>query len=203
MVFWGEISLISYNNKDDFESMQQEAIRRVHEMQKKADSYINSSNNQYRKSYSNPESIITEQPQLNTQQNNNRTNINNTASNKNNSFNQQKQIKSQTQSRQTVENKKPVQDNSLKNKSNHQNGSNPYSQLFGSNLGGFNRYKNESNNHNKSNGILPSEVTNSINKILHDVSIDEEKLLILILIYILYKNGADMKLIIALGYLII
>ncbi len=37
----------------------------------------------------------------------------------------------------------------------------------------------------------------------HDTKIDEEKALIGMLIYILYKNGADVKLMLALGYLLL
>lgn len=36
-----------------------------------------------------------------------------------------------------------------------------------------------------------------------DIKIDEEKALIALLIYVLYKNGADTKLLLALGYLIL
>lgn len=39
--------------------------------------------------------------------------------------------------------------------------------------------------------------------ILDELNIDEDKAIIGILIYILYKNGADIKLMLALGYLLI
>ena len=38
---------------------------------------------------------------------------------------------------------------------------------------------------------------------LGDIKIDEEKALIGLLIYILYKQGADIKLLLALGYLLL
>ena len=45
---------------------------------------------------------------------------------------------------------------------------------------------------------------NSSNKsIFDDLNIDEDKAVIGILIYILYKNGGDIKLMLALGYLLI
>ncbi len=50
-------------------------------------------------------------------------------------------------------------------------------------------------------GILGK--TGSIGDLLKKLNIDEEKLLILFLIYILYKNGSDYKLLLALGYLIV
>ena len=44
---------------------------------------------------------------------------------------------------------------------------------------------------------------NSSKSILDELNIDEDKAIIGILIYILYKNGADIKLMLALGYLLI
>lgn len=43
----------------------------------------------------------------------------------------------------------------------------------------------------------------SLLSLFKDIHIDEEKALIGLLIYILYKNGADTKLLLALGYLIL
>lgn len=43
----------------------------------------------------------------------------------------------------------------------------------------------------------------SSGSILDELNIDEEKAIIGILIYILYKNGADIKLMLALGYLLL
>ena len=51
-----------------------------------------------------------------------------------------------------------------------------------------------------------SEQSNSDSKTLFSlggIKIDEEKALIALLIYILYKNNADMKLLLGLGYLLI
>lgn len=42
-----------------------------------------------------------------------------------------------------------------------------------------------------------------LSSLLGDSKIDEEKALIGMLIYILYKNGADVKLMLALGYLLL
>lgn len=44
---------------------------------------------------------------------------------------------------------------------------------------------------------------NSSKSFLDELNIDEDKAIIGILIYILYKNGADIKLMLALGYLLI
>lgn len=49
----------------------------------------------------------------------------------------------------------------------------------------------------------PQRKEGSLTALLKDINIDEEKALIGLLIYILYKNGADTKLLLALGYLIL
>jgi len=68
---------------------------------------------------------------------------------------------------------------------------NPFSQLFGS------------KNNNQSAETDGIHSSNTINNFLKDFKIDQEKLFVLLLIYLLYKNGADFKLLIALGYLLI
>ncbi len=57
---------------------------------------------------------------------------------------------------------------------------------------------------NNRNGAKPLNCTstNPLGALLGN-NIDTEKLLILILLFILYKNNADIKLILALGYLLI
>lgn len=42
-----------------------------------------------------------------------------------------------------------------------------------------------------------------LSSLLSDIKIDEEKALIGLLIYVLYKNGCDTKLMLALGYLLL
>lgn len=49
--------------------------------------------------------------------------------------------------------------------------------------------------------IPPKEV--GLASLLSDIKIDEEKALIGLLIYVLYKNGCDSKLMLALGYLLL
>ena len=53
-------------------------------------------------------------------------------------------------------------------------------------------------NFNKANHKNNGELFN-----LGGIKIDEEKALIALMIYILYKNGADIKLLLGLGYLLI
>ena len=48
-----------------------------------------------------------------------------------------------------------------------------------------------------------SNTTDVLKSILGDVKIDSEKALILLMLFVLYKNKADLKLLLALGYLII
>lgn len=49
----------------------------------------------------------------------------------------------------------------------------------------------------------PTAPTASLGGILKNLAIDEEKALIAMLIYILYKQGADIKLLVGLAYLIL
>lgn len=52
------------------------------------------------------------------------------------------------------------------------------------------------------NGLLNSNGSRELFTI-SNIKIDEEKALIAMMIYILYKNGADIKLLLGLGYLLI
>ncbi len=192
--------MISCNNKEEFETMQQEAIKRVREMQKKANSYIKTPekppenkietthNNEHPHNHANNDFFMR----------NNRSNFQQRPHNEQNINNQQEVHKNVAEKNEKPnEEKKPEQPTQ-----NRHNASNPFAQLFGSNLGGFNRFKNSSGDNKKSeNGF--TDISGSIGKLLRNFQIDEEKLLILILIYVLYKNGADIKLLLALGYLII
>ncbi len=192
--------MTSCNNKEEFESMQQEAIRRVREMQKRADSYIKSPEKPPEKKIeANPNK---EQPHNHSGNDffmkNNRPDFQQQPHNNQNIKNQQEGSKNAAEKNEKPkEEKKPEQ-----TAQNRQNASNPFAQLFGSNLGGFNRFKNFSNDNKKSEHAF-TDVSGSVGKLLKNFQIDEEKLLILILIYVLYKNGADIKLLLALGYLII
>ncbi len=49
----------------------------------------------------------------------------------------------------------------------------------------------------------PKPQTGSVSELLSGIKIDEEKALIGLLIYVLYKNGGDIKLMLALGYLLL
>jgi hypothetical protein len=90
---------------------------------------------------------------------------------------------------------------------------NPFAQLFGSNMGGFNRYKQQNNqkspppSHNspppKKDEDLVSDIKEKLSLMLKDFKIDDEKIILGLLIYVLYKNKADFKLLVALAYLII
>ncbi len=87
---------------------------------------------------------------------------------------------------------------------------NAFSQIFGSNLGGFEQFKNKNSN-NKFSQIPPSASIDSLkgltsglfDGVFKNFNIDEEKIIIGVLIYLLYKNGGDIKLLLALGYLLI
>jgi hypothetical protein len=49
----------------------------------------------------------------------------------------------------------------------------------------------------------PHEITSAPKPLFQGIKIDEEKALIALLIYVLYKNKADMKLLLGLGYLLL
>lgn len=49
----------------------------------------------------------------------------------------------------------------------------------------------------------PSKQADKLSDLLRGINIDEEKVLIALLIYILYKQGADIKLLIGLAYLLV
>lgn len=120
---------MAYYNSKDFDTMQQEAIRRVQEMQQRSRNIVN-----------NAEQPSEPEPQ-------------------------------------------PKQDNQNQNtKSRSQSGS-PLQGLLGSILGGSSSSK---------------ELFN-----IGKIKIDEEKALIAMMIYILYKNGSDIKLLLGLGYLLL
>lgn len=63
--------------------------------------------------------------------------------------------------------------------------------------------QNQSNSSAQSHEPPAAERGGSLTDLLNGFDIDEEKALILLLIYILWKNGADKKLLFGLGYLVI
>ena len=202
--------MTSYNNKQDFETMQQEAIKRVREMQKKANSYIKEPEKKIEQQHSphKEQPPIKSTPNTNNdvfmKNNNNRNNFQSRPQNSANrtySNNAPKKNTEKPKEEKKHEDAKTPPPNQNK-QYNRQYASNPFAQLFGSNLGGFNKYKNSSDEEKKNDNII-TDISGSLGKLLKDFSIDEEKLLILLLIYILYKNGADLKLLLALGYLVI
>lgn len=128
---------MDYYNSKDFNSMQEEAIRRVHEMQQRSQNLVNGA------------PIQKESP---SEENND------------------------AQSKTVNQNhRKPMNPN-------------PLNGLLSGILGGNSSKGGQGNN----------ELFN-----LGGIKIDEEKALIALMIYILYKNGADVKLLLGLGYLLI
>lgn len=156
--------------------MQQEAFRRVREMQKKSQSYINAEppQNKAPEHTSRPQNKEPPPPPK------------------------------MSESHQTQPNQHNQQNHQNQQRQCRPNMSNPFAQLFGSNLGGFNRYKNCCEPKKPMPEKPPEHHENEqshMNPL--DFRIDEEKAILLMLIYLLYKNGADIKLIIALAYLLI
>lgn len=215
--------MISYNSNEEFNRLQSEALQRVREMQMKANSFINPKNSPKNDENSQNKQNNTSQNVSSNQRSAN--NFNNDFFIKKNPDNKQQMNKQhipekdnkpspqnnfqQNPSRNPRQNNRPQaninpppKEAPPKPNPNMHRASNPFAQLFGSNLGGFNKYKNSSNPNNQGNEMI-NDISKGIGKFISDISIDEEKLLILLLIYILYKNGADIKLLIALLYLIL
>lgn len=120
---------MAYYNSKDFDTMQQEAIRRVQEMQQRSRSIVNN----------------------------------------------------EQESKDENSTPPPQQSDPGTQKRSHPNSS--LQGLLGNILGGSNSSK---------------ELFN-----IGNIKIDEEKALIAMMIYILYKNGSDIKLLLGLGYLLI
>lgn len=184
--------------------MQQEAIRRVKEMQKQAQSYVTippqddkppekPNNNPTRNNHNRPNNF---------NRNRNFTNNRYRFSGQPNGASRPKMNSPNNNQRQP-----PMNNRANPNFQNMSMG-NPFSQLFGSNLGAFSKFKNMF----KSPGLPSSDskdckddkpLSGLLNGVLKDFDIDEEKIILGILIYLLYKNGSDAKLLLALGYLML
>lgn len=142
----------NYSGEDVF-TMQQDAIRRVREMQKRAKININQSNNSF---------------------------------NENINLTQEKSAKSDntTQENQTENRAQPQQ-----NFNNHNK--NPTSQI-----------KNQVEQTVQSLTQLPKKAFSSISSILEEFGIDNEKLILIVMIFLLANEGEDKTLLLALGYLL-
>lgn len=236
----------SYNKKE-FQSMQEEAIARVREMQKRSQNYINSSNMPLSEQEKPPEPQ--QQNTVNTPQNNQANNQNQSNQNRQNQmmqrqprpsmpqnplanlfgFNQSSNnMRYYNQSRQSGANNNQNRNNQ-QNRNNPQNNNTPvnnaeaqtpeavqnnkapeppkpnpalgpFAQLFGSNLGAFNKFK-KLLSKDSEDGKKPLQ--GFLDGLLKDFNIDEEKIILGVLIYLLYKNGSDVKLLLALGYLLL
>ncbi len=209
---------MSYNTKQGFEAMQEDAIRRVREMQKRAKNYVDITPNMPVEDNLKDEKLHTE----NTKQNSTRSNSNshnnkhyNNAqfnSHRNNQHNSNARAENNSENT-NKSNEKPQnnQSNSHQQYNNRQtfnNGfSSPFSQLFGSNLGGFNKMKKPppatSSCDNSAQKPNLESSKDLIGNLLKEFQIDDEKLMLILLIYVLYKNGSDFKLMAALGYLLL
>lgn len=203
---------MDYYSKKEFETMQQEAIRRVKEMHKRAQNYVKNP----------PES---EKFSQNSSQKKNNVSHSNNNSRNNNSYNRnfhnsypnRNNMQNFQHSNNNGKKQPPNRPQNFQNR-NQMNGrmnpnyqhmpmGNPFAQLFGSNLGGFKKFKNmfnlAPNSSSSSNDSSSKPFNNLLNGVLKDFNIDEEKIILGILIYLLYKNGSDTKLLLALGYLLL
>ncbi len=153
----------------------------------------------------------------------NRNNINNPHSNtsgnnnnkqqENSQNHQQKQTQQQNNhgNQQTTNNQQSA-NNQMHRNNQQYNAGNPFSQLFGSNLGGFSKFKQmfspqppkkPAENSPDDNDKEKKPLDGLLDGIFKDFEIDNEKIMLGILIYLLYKNGSDVKLLLALGYLLL
>lgn len=215
---------MSYNTKEGFEAMQEDALRRVRDMQIRANRYVKNSEGYVKvdEPFPQPPPQQKPQPEANEQRpqqsrmnnshadNGNMSNANYNAQHnirgyQNNNFQGNMQPRPNIlQSLFSGPQQRPGQPN---NQGPAKSILSPLAQLFGSNLGGFNKMKNKQSDGKP--GLFPSnddddtKTKSFIANLLKEFNIDEEKLMLILLIYILYKNGSDFKLIAALGYLLI
>lgn len=222
---------MSYNTREGFEAMQEDAIRRVRDMQMRANRYVKNS-----EEFIKAEEKTAQQPEPKTVASQNNSNINHTANqavnhsdNSPNRNNNQQNTHTQNRPNNMPNSfqgnmgqrpnilqslfQGPLSNGFSQQKSQQQNNNSPkgllspLAQLFGSNLGGFNKAKSQP----KSNkpDLFPDspdddgKTKSFIENLLKEFNIDQEKLMLILLIYVLYKNGSDFKLIAALGYLLI
>lgn len=169
--------MASYNSQE-FTNMQKEALDRVNDMHKRSQQIINGANNR--------------------NGNMGNGNFNNNGfnhQNHNNQINQNSQ-RPETPPEPDIEN---FQKNTINNnQQNNQQFNNPLQGLLNGNLFNsklFGDTKDKSKSDSNSQGLLSS--------LLDGFNIDEEKAMIGLLIYVLAKNGADVKLLLALGYLLL
>ncbi|MEG0899113.1 MAG: hypothetical protein RSD67_00010 [Oscillospiraceae bacterium] len=160
-------SSIGYTG-DDVLRMQQEAIKRVKEMQKRADYSLNQSNNS---SFTVPPQNLNEQFTKPINQNTN------------NNINQSAEFANKNFDNQSTGFSPPKQNNSTNN--------------FLHNLlnGGLSQST-------QSLTDIPKKAFSSITSILEGFGIDNEKLILIVLIYLLANEGEDKTLLLALGYLL-
>ena len=212
----------SYSRKE-FETMQQEAIRRVREMHKRAQSYVNVPSQDDTTTQKSPQNDSSKNNNSNSHTNQSRRN--NTNPNRYYPYGYPNRNMSKTQQEKQPQQKPPHPNNGNMQNNPYRpqmhNGmnpnyqrmpmGNPFSQLFGSNLGAFTKFKNmfKPANSPPSNPDCDKDekdekpLNKLINGMFKDFNIDEEKIILGVLIYLLYKNGSDAKLLIALGYLLL
>ncbi len=208
--------MISYNQRD-FETMRQEAIKRIREMHKHSQQSV-SDNGESANHNAFTNSTSTENKHNSSTENMNQTSFRNNRQNMNNQNFRQNNNSQSTNKSQNANQSNQRGGNQQQFQNNRSSGGNPFAQLFGSNLGGFNKYKQNNPQANqpqkppqaqmppeppKQGDDLVSDIKDKLSGMLKDFNIDDEKIILGLLIYVLYKNKADLKLLIALAYLII
>ena len=194
----------------DFNSMQQDAIRRVKEMQRRSQNYVNEPYNSPKQEHKPaPPPPINQQKQVNNnfQQNSNKTNQNNNGNNFQQNNNQSKQQGNQSNQANHNQQQKP-------NNNFQQQNNNPFAMFFGNSRpgtefnGGQNNFKQSpperhTEEHNHSEGEHTKNIFSGLlDSIFPNLHLDDDKIIIVILIIILAREGADIKLLLALGYLL-
>ncbi len=118
--------------------------------------------------------------------------------------------KSETIKNENLHNNK--QNQRVNNNFKHQQNSSPFSQFFNTNSNGFEKLKNafspkKQASTNEDNSDKKDPLQNVLGGIFDgafkDFNIDTEKIILGVLIYLIYKNKGDTKLLLALGYLLL
>ena len=192
-------------NKDQLNTMRQDAIRRVQEMQRRSQNFIVPEPPQ---SQPKPKEPVIKQE---TRQNNNQNTSNNfqRQNSGTSQFNRNNQFSHNAQNNTSANNQNSRQNpsNNFQNRqANGQNmnagyNNNPFSALFGNQPNTSNEHS-PHENHDNSEKENKNFFSGIFEEFLPNLKLDDDKIIIIILLIVLARNGSDIKLLLALGYLL-
>ena len=192
-------------NKDQLNTMRQDAIRRVQEMQRRSQNFIVPEPPQSQPKPKEPE-IKRENRQNNNQNTSNNFQRQNSGTNP---FNRNSQFSHNAQNNTSANNQSSRQ-NTSNNPQNRQPGgqnmsagfnSNPFAALFGNQPNTAHEHSDHENHDNAEKGSK-NLFSGLFEEFLPNLKLDDDKIIIILLLIVLARNGSDIKLLLALGYLL-